>query len=100
MPRGRFWYGPGFWKRGTNWVPGSGGFRGGANPQCFPPAAGRPPAWGGWGPCHYWGPAWGETPLAPQDEAQILREEAEQLRAELSDIESRLEELEKESKEE
>ena len=84
MFRGKYWYGPGFWKRNTNWTPGSGGFRGGANPHVSPDAV-KP----GWAPCFYWG-----HPPNPGEEARILREQADYLRSELEAIEKRLAELE------
>jgi len=90
MPRGRFWYGPGFWKRGTDWVPGSGGFRGGANPYLHQEPAMTP--WG-WAPCHYWGP-----PPTREEEARFLREQADYLKSELDALEKRLHELGKEEK--
>ncbi len=46
MPRGRNWYGPGFWK-GPDWYPGAGGFRGG----WYERGPGLGP---GWGPCRGW----------------------------------------------
>ncbi len=103
MPRGRNWYGPGFWKRGTDWVPGSVGFRGGAYFHGHP--WGFPPRWPGWGPCHWFTagygpyPPWAAEP-DPRVEAQLLREEAEALKAELQEIEKRLAELEQEETEE
>lgn len=68
MPRGRGWYGPGFWKE-PGWYPGAGGYRGGYN---------RP------------GPGW----AGPEDEKAFLREQAEALKAELAELEKRLAELE------
>ena len=85
MPRGKYWYGPGFWKRGTGWTPGSGGFRGGANPYVGPVTADP-----GWAPCFYWGPS-----PDPQEQARELKQQADHLRAKLRAIEERLAELEK-----
>lgn len=84
MPRGRYWYGPGFWK-GPGWYPGAGGYRGGYGPG---------PGWGfcrwGWaGAGPYYGPAW----PGPEDEKAFLREQAEALKAELAELEKRLHEL-------
>lgn len=101
MPRGRYWYGPGFWKRGRGWVPGTGGFRGGAYPYGGPGAFW--PRW--WGPCHWVYPGyapylpWMDEP-GPEDEAQFLKEQAEMIRAELDEIEKRLAELGKKQKNE
>ncbi len=86
MPRGRHWYGPGFWK-GPGWVPGAGGYRGGYGPG---------PGWGfcrwGWfGPGPYYGP----YGTAPEDEKAYLHEQAKALRAELAELEKRLADLEK-----
>ena len=89
MPRGRYMYGPGFWKE-PGWVPGAGGFRGGWH--------GRGPGWGpGWGPCPwrppgpgaYYGPAFS----SPEEEKAFLNEQKEQLKEELSELEQRMAEL-------
>ncbi len=90
MPRGRHWYGPGFWK-GPDWIPGAGGFRGGGY--------GRGPGWGpGWGPCRWWfadpGPYYGPVFEGPEDEKSFLQEQAEQLKEELAEVEKRMAELE------
>lgn len=91
MPRGRYWYGPGFWKD-ASWHP-VGGFRGGG--------FGRGPGWGpGWGPCRWWygapgfygGPAFS----GPEDEKAFLKEQAELLKSELAELEQRMSELEAE----
>ncbi len=86
MPRGRYMYGPGFWK-GPDWFPGSGGFRGG-----WP---GRGPGWGPcpWrlaGPGAYYGPAFS----SPEGEKAFLNEQKEQLKEELNELEQRMAELE------
>ncbi|HAA34107.1 MAG TPA: hypothetical protein DCD97_02220 [Firmicutes bacterium] len=101
MPRGRYWYGPGFWKRGTGWFPGSGGFRGGAyygHPGAFSPPWRGACRWFGAGymPYPYW---WGDEP-EPEDEVSFLKEQAEAIRAELKEIEKRLAELGKEAQDE
>ena len=99
VPRGRYWSGPGFWKRSTDWVPGSGGFRGGAYPYGGPGAF--PPRW--WGPCYRLDvgyppdPPWMAGP-EPKDEARFLKEQAKAIRIELEEIEQRLVELEQEQK--
>ncbi len=85
MPRGRNWYGPGFWKD-AGWYPGASGFRGGYGPGS------------GWGFCRlrwngpgpYDGPGW----AGPEDEKAFLQEQAEALKAELTELEKRLAELE------
>ena len=98
MPRGSYWYGPGFWKRGTGWFPGSGGFRGGA--YFGAPGAFWPHCWGG---CRWFDPGympyqpWVDEP-EPEDEARFLKKQAEAIKAELKEIEKRLAELEKEQK--
>jgi hypothetical protein len=99
MPRRRYWQGPGSWRRGRNWGPGGGGFRGGAYWHGEPADYQQPYGWG-WGPCHwvdagYGPPPWMAEP-GPGDEALFLKEEAEALKAELAEIEKRLAELEKE----
>lgn len=97
MPRGGYWYGPGFWKREAGWIPGSGGFRGGT--YLYNGPGFYPPHWG-WGPCR-WIYA-GFTQLPPwiaeaeaEDEEHILKEEAEAIKVKLKEIENRLTELEK-----
>ncbi len=103
MPRGRYWYGPGFWKRGTGWVPGSGGFRGGAYTNSAAAAAGFYPGW--FGPCHRYGagyfpyPPWMLVPEPePEEEADYLKQQAEAVRSELEEIEKKLADLENEQK--
>jgi len=99
VPKGRYWYGPGFWKRGRNWVPGSGGLEealiGMANPQLTGPTGGGPviglmpvmrPIRHGW------------QSRILKDEAHFLKEQAEVIKAELAEIEKRLAELEQEQK--
>ena len=86
MPRGRSWYGPGFWKDAM-WHPGAGGFRGGYAP--------------GWGcrwfhgsPGPYYIPGWdGAYPSGPAEERAFLQDQREELKAHLSDLERRLAEL-------
>jgi hypothetical protein len=78
VPRGRNWYGPGFWKD-PRWVPGAGGFRGG---YAFGPGP-------GWGYCRM---RWTES--GPEDEKTFLQEQAEALKAELAELEKRLSEIE------
>jgi len=95
MPRGNFWYGPGFWKR-PDWHPGAGGFRGGW--QDRGPEGG--PGWcRGWGPCHWWPPGlyYGPAFSSPEDEKEFLKDQQEQLKEELNELEQRLAELEEES---
>lgn len=99
VPRGRMLYGPGFWKWGMGWVPGSGGFRGGAYPYDAPGPYWR--RW--WGPCHWLYAGYAPyypwmAELEPEDEVRFLKEQAEAIRAELKGIEKRLAELEKEEK--
>ena len=65
MPRGRSWYGPGFWKE-EGWKPGMGGYRRG---------------YGGW--------------MGPDEEKAFLEAQVEELKAELSEMETRINELEK-----
>lgn len=88
MPRGRNWFGPGFWKE-AGWHPGAGGFRGGGY------AYGPGP---GWGSCRWWyaGPGPYQAPgwSGPEDEKAFLREQAEALKAELAEVEKRLGEME------
>ena len=97
MPRGRHLWGPGFWKRGTGWVPGSGGFRGGAyfydikrpfwdqRPRCYWFRSGYPPSI----------PPFGAEEPAPEDEISMLKEEKEALKKELEEVENKLVELKK-----
>lgn len=95
MPRGRFWYRPGFWK-GPDWQPGAGGFRGG----WYGRGPGWGPGWGyGWGPCHCRPPEFDYGPAfsGPEDEKSFLKDQQEQLKEELAAIEQRLDELEKET---
>ncbi len=96
MPRGRYWYGPGFWKRDTNWVPGSGGFRGGAYYRGGPGTF-RPHGWG-WGPCYWFHGGYAVFPPVMYDletnEADDLKDQANAIKAEMQKIESRLAELE------
>lgn len=102
MPRGRNWYGPGFWKE-PDWYPGAGGFRGdwpGRGPGWNPPGWG--PGWGpGRGPCHWWfagaAPYYGPAFSGPEEEKAFLKEQQDQLKAELNELEQRLDELEQES---
>lgn len=101
MPRGRYWYGPGFWKRNTGWVPGSGGFRVGAYGYAAPG--------GSWfrgpGPCRWFEagyapyPPWMAEPTR-EEEARALKEHAEAIKAELKEIEQRLAELQEEQQSE
>jgi hypothetical protein len=102
MTKGRYWYGPGYWKQSREWVPGSGGFRGGfcqyAGPAAFEPA----PRW--WGFCHFY-PNYGfDQPwmneATSEDEALFLKGQVSQLRTELEEIEKRLAELGKETQSE
>jgi len=102
MPRGRYWYGPGFWKQGRGWVPGAGGFRGGAGGADFYDRAGafwpNRCRWFGYPhPGYGFGfyPAWLDESVS-QDEATILRNQAQMIKTELEEIEKRLAELEKE----
>lgn len=89
MPRGRNWYGPGFWK-GPGWVPGTGGFRGGYG---YGPGPGRGFCrWGLAGAGPYYGPAW----AGPEDEKAFLHEQAGALKDELAEVEKRLAEIESE----
>ncbi len=97
MPRGRCWYGRGFWKQGRGWYPGAGGFRGGGYFYDGPGAFG--PNLRGY--CDYpypdygFYPAWMDEP-APEDEALFLKEQVQLIRTELEEIEKRLNELGKE----
>jgi len=100
MPRGRYWYGPGFWKWGTEWVPGSGGFRGAAY---YGHTGAFFPRWRGacrWFDAVYMPyPYWEDEP-EPEDEVSFLKKQAEAIRAELKEIEKRLAELGKEAQNE
>lgn len=90
MPRGRNWYGPGFWKD-AGWYPGAGGFRGGA--YLYPPGWGC--RWFHGGPGPYFMPGWaGAYPPDSGEERALLQEQREELKAHLSDLEKRLAELE------
>lgn len=103
MNRGRYWYGPGFWKQNRGWVPGSGGFRGGYCQYAGSGALEPEPRW--WGRCGYFYPGYGfsqpwmDEP-APDDEALFLKDQVRLLRTELEEIEKRLAELGKEEQSE
>jgi len=93
MLRGKYLYGPGFWKD-REWVPATGGFRGGVYRYCGPGYFGA--HWRG--PCHYFNPGYGLYPAwmdetRSEDEASFLKEQAELIRAELQEIEKRLAQL-------
>jgi len=99
MTKGRNLYGPGFWKQGREWTPGSGGFRGGFCQYAGPAAYEPTPRW--WGPCQFY-PNYGfdqawldETPS--EEEALLLKSQVRQLKIELEEMEKRLAELGKES---
>ncbi len=92
MPRGRFFFGPGFWKGGPGPAPWAGGGWGRGNPypfcRFFP-----------WLPRGWWaypGYAWGPAPggAAFPDEVEFLRQQAEFLQEQLKMINDRLNELE------
>ena len=90
MPRGSFFYGPGFWKGGPGPARGA-GFRGNPHPFCraFP-----------WLPRRWWAEPsfnWPASTPGYESEAAFLRAQAEALRGQLEAIEKRLEELEKDS---
>ena len=96
MPRGRSWYGPGFWKE-EGWRPGMGGYRRGYGGWMGPG-----PGWGGYGPgyCRWWAgpgtPGYYEPAFSgPDDEKVFLETQVEELKAELSEMETRINELEK-----
>lgn len=91
MPRGRNWFGPGFWK-GSEWVPGAGGFRGGRYGNAPGSGCGGPP------PCRWWfaspGPYYTPPTPTPEEEKAFLQEQTELLKDELAELENRLSELE------
>jgi len=87
MPRGRYFFGPGFWKWGYGWFPGAGGFHGGA----------YHPWWWGYAPpadLSYYPPWPGYAAPSSQDEAEFLKSQAAALKQELDMIQQRLKELE------
>lgn len=90
MPRGRFFFGPGFWKWG-GW-PYWAGWR---HLYWMGPWAWRPGWWAPWR--HF--PAWGAGDPSPKEEAEFLKEQADLLRSEIEEIERRLKELEGKDKE-
>ncbi|NPV28841.1 MAG: DUF5320 domain-containing protein [Firmicutes bacterium] len=103
MPRGRFYFGPGFWKGGPGPAPWAGGcwWAGNPYPFCrfFPWLPRRwwayPGYAAGWGA--YPGPGWAPGPGAayPQDEAEFLKQQAGFLQQQLDQINARLKDLEK-----
>lgn len=90
MPRGRNWYGPGFWKD-AEWRPGAGGFRGGG----YGPGPGWEACrWCSAGPGPYYAPGWyGPFSGSPEDEKTYLQEQANALKEELEVLEERIAEL-------
>ncbi len=93
MARGKYYYGPGFWK-GPDWRPGAGGFHGGWYE--------RGPGWSpGRGPCNWWYPGpggyYGPAFSGPEEEGAFLKDQKERIKEELQALEQRLTELNEES---
>ncbi|MDH7576834.1 MAG: DUF5320 domain-containing protein [Bacillota bacterium] len=99
MPRGRFYFGPGFWKGGPGPAPWAGGgwWGGNPSPSCrfFPWLPRRWWAVPGTGFGAGWMPGpWGTGQGVTQDEAAVLKQQAEFLQQQLDGINKRLGELE------
>ncbi|MGB9791362.1 MAG: DUF5320 domain-containing protein [Thermacetogeniaceae bacterium] len=93
MPRGRHFFGPGFWKGGPGPAPWAGGWGGGnPSPFCrfFPWLPKRWWAYPGAGYGAGWMPG---PPAGVPDEATVLKQQAEFLRQQLDAINKRLGEL-------
>ncbi|AFV12446.1 hypothetical protein Tph_c22560 [Thermacetogenium phaeum DSM 12270] len=97
MPRGRHYFGPGFWKGGPGPAPWAGGWWGGnPAPFCrfFPWLPRHWWAYPGWGFDAGWLPGyWGAEQDWKENEAAVLKQQAAFLEKQLEEINRRLGEL-------
>jgi len=97
MPRGRNYFGPGFWKGGPGSAPWAGGGWGGGNPspfcRFFPWLPRRWWAFPGAGYGAGWAPGQWSQGQVP-DEATVLKQQSDYLQQQLNEINKRLGELE------